>query len=331
VQRDILDDLGYLFLGSRLKRLAERMQADAAKVIAHAGLPIQPAQFPLLAAIDRYGPMSVGDAVDALRVSQPAVTRSLTSLVGLGLLETTRTAKDQRQKTIALTAKGRAVMKKAHRVIWPSVGAAATELCKGLTGDLLTQIGAVEARLDQRSLETRVHHRAPVEILDFTDDLAPDFHAINAEWITSMFVLETADREVLENPRARILDRGGAILFAATKQHGVVGTCALYRTAPGEFELTKMGVREIARGLKVGERLLEAAIERARSMRAKKLYLLTNSKCRPAIHLYEKAGFVHDADVMQTYGARYARCDVAMLYPPARLEESASPTSSHRR
>ena len=29
---------------------------------------------------------------------------------------------------------------------------------------------------------------------------------------------------------------------------------------------------------------------------------------------YEKAGFVHDDWVMQTYGARYARCDVAMLH-----------------
>ena len=161
--------------------------------------------------------------------------------------------------------------------------------------------------------------QAPVEILDFTDDLAAEFHAINAEWITAMFVLEEADREVLDNPRVRIVDRGGAILFAATAEHGVVGTCALYRTGPGEFELTKMGVRETARGLKVGERLLAAAVQRARDLAAVKLYLLTNSKCQAAIHLYEKAGFMHDADVMKTYGARYARCDVAMLYPGARL------------
>lgn len=324
MQRDILDDLGYLFLGSRLKRLAERMQADAAKVIARAGLPIQPAQFPLLAAIDRYGPMTVGDAVLALRVSQPAVTRSLTSLVGLGLLKTTRATSDQRQKTIALTAKGRGVMRKAQRVVWPSVGAAATELCKGVHGDLLEQIAAVEARLDRRSLETRVVQRASVQIVEFSDALAREFHAINAEWISSMFVLEPADLEVLVNPRARIVDRGGAILFAATEEHGVVGTCALYRTAPGEFELTKMGVRETARGLKVGERLLDAAIERARLLGATKLYLLTNSACKPAIHLYEKAGFVHDTGVREAYGPRYARCDVAMLYPSAALAQSGA-------
>ena len=50
-------------------------------------------------------------------------------------------------------------------------------------------------------------------IRDFTDDLASAFHDINAEWITAMFALEATDREVLANPRARIIDGGGTILF----------------------------------------------------------------------------------------------------------------------
>ena len=49
-------------------------------------------------------------------------------------------------------------------------------------------------------------------------------------------------------------------------------------------------------------------------MRIKTLYLLTNHICAPAIHLYEKAGFRHDAEIMARYGARYERCDVAMRY-----------------
>ena len=92
------------------------------------------------------------------------------------------------------------------------------------------------------------------------------------------------------------------------------GTCALQKTGPGAFELTKMGVRETARGLKAGEFLLEAVIARAQELGATRLYLLTNHICEAAIHLYEKHGFVHDAGIMADYGARYERCDVAMLY-----------------
>lgn len=75
-----------------------------------------------------------------------------------------------------------------------------------------------------------------------------------------------------------------------------------------------MGVRAAARGLKVGEFLLVATIRRAREMSADPLYLLTNARCAAAIHLYEKAGFSHDAGIMATYGARYARCDVAIRH-----------------
>lgn len=153
-----------------------------------------------------------------------------------------------------------------------------------------------------------------VTITDFCDENARAFHDINAEWISAMFHLEATDIAVLENPRERIINTGGAILFAEVAELGTVGACALQRTSEGCFELTKMGVRETARGFKVGEALLAAVIERAKTMRATQLYLLTNQKCEAAIHLYEKLGFVHDSDILAAHGARYTRCDVAMTY-----------------
>lgn len=151
-------------------------------------------------------------------------------------------------------------------------------------------------------------------IREFQDHLARDFHDINAEWINAMFRLEDTDREVLENPRERIIEPGGQILFVEAHGVGIVGACALQNTGPTSYELTKMGVRETARGLKAGEFLLAAVIQRAKALGADPLYLLTNAKCAAAIHLYEKNGFQHDAEIMATHGARYARCDVAMRY-----------------
>ncbi len=153
-----------------------------------------------------------------------------------------------------------------------------------------------------------------LKILNWHEDLAGDFRDINAEWIQALFVLEPTDREVLDNPRERIIDPGGDILFVEAEGLGVVGACALQKTGEGRFELTKMGVRESARGRKAGEFLLHAMIRCAHERGATTLYLLTNARCAPAIHLYEKAGFAHDAEIMRDYGARYARCDVAMRY-----------------
>lgn len=159
--------------------------------------------------------------------------------------------------------------------------------------------------------------RPKLRIVEFEDDLASAFHDINAQWIQSMFVLEPTDREVLENPRARIVDPGGVILFVEAKGLGIVGTCALQKTGPDQFELTKMGVLETARGSGAGRFLLQAMIAKAEALGADLLYLLTSSKCGPAIQLYETAGFQHDAGIMRDFGARYARCDVAMRYAGA--------------
>lgn len=127
--------------------------------------------------------------------------------------------------------------------------------------------------------------------------------------------VEANDRAILDHPRARIVDRGGVIRFVRAGDLGVVGTCALIRIADGVFELTKMGVLASARGRKAGQFLLAHVVAEARRMQLDRLYLLTNRKCAAAIHLYEKAGFVHDATVMADFGARYTRCDVAKSLP----------------
>jgi GNAT superfamily N-acetyltransferase len=153
-----------------------------------------------------------------------------------------------------------------------------------------------------------------LRLVEYTPDLAPLFHDINAAWIEAMFALEPHDREVLTDPETHILATGGTILFVEAAGRGIVGTCALMPNVAGGVELTKMGVLESARGLKAGAFLLSAAIDRAAAMPVDELYLLTNQKCAAAIHLYEKAGFVHDADIMARFGGDYARCDVAMSY-----------------
>jgi len=312
---DILEDLGELFLGSRLKRLAERLQGDAGRILRTAGFPIQPAQFPLLAAIDRYGPLTVNAAVELLGVSQPVVTRTLTGLGEMGLLETTRDDADLRHKTIRLTSAGQALMAQAKPIIWPRVGGAMKQVCEPLHGGLMEQLVQLERALDEQSLEARVAAMPPAfAVRPYTDDLAADFYRINAEWVQAMFTLEENDIRILTHPRELIIDRGGDILFVETPDAGVVGTCALMKIDEGVFELTKMGVGEAARGRKAGEFLLAATLDRARDIGMGRLYLLTNRKCAPAIHLYEKLGFVHSEEIMRLYGGRYARCDVAMEY-----------------
>jgi ribosomal protein S18 acetylase RimI-like enzyme len=314
---DVLGARPHLFLGSRLKRLGERMQADVLVLIERAGLPVQPAQYPILAALDSCGPLTVGGLVEATGVSQPGVTRAVTRLVEAGLIENGPASTDRRRRTLQLSTTGKDVIARSRADVWPAVEASVRDLCANLDGSLLAQLDAMERSLDEQPLHRRA--TAPrsgpaVEILPFTPDRARDFHDINVQWIEAMFALESTDREVLENPESRIMAQGGDILFARVPGPGIVGTCALQKTGDRQFELTTMGVPEPARGLKVGEALLQAVLDRARELDAQFLYLLTSHRCAAAIHLYEKLGFRHDGDVMERFGARYDRCDVAMRH-----------------
>ncbi len=156
---DIVRKMGYLCLGSRLKRIGERLQADVLRFTEKSGLPIQPSQYPLLAAIDRNGPLTIGELVEAVGVSQPGVTRNVNRLVEMGLVDISRERSDQRQKAVALTAAGRNAIARAKREVWPYIEAAVTDLCAGLTGPLLAQLGAIEDSLAAEPLDERAASR----------------------------------------------------------------------------------------------------------------------------------------------------------------------------
>lgn len=311
---DVVAQMGPAFLGSRLKRLGERMQAGAASVITGAGLPLQPGQMAIMAAL-RTGPRTIGQLAEASGTSQPGVTRTIGQLTKLGVVADEQ-CEDQRSRMIALTSEGERMVQVIATEVWPRVGQAAEQILARVEGDFLHQLAIIEDALAEASIDQRAALVTPATLLlrEFDDSLAGEFHDINLEWIETMFTVEPTDREVLENPRERIIDPGGDILFVEAAGLGIVGACALQKTGPAAFELTKMGVRETARGLKAGEFLLGGVIDRARDLGAQKLYLMTNRKCAAAIHLYEKLGFEHDAEIMADYGARYERCDVAMRY-----------------
>ncbi|MBZ0259317.1 MAG: MarR family transcriptional regulator [Hyphomicrobiales bacterium] len=153
--KDIVRSYGYLTLGSRFKRIGERMQADVQKLTAAHGFELHGALWTILGVIERDGPLSVGELAQNLGIAQPGVTRSLAQLEERGLIKPHRSDKDQRVKRVGLTAQGRKVVDHAKREIWPLVEHAVAEICEGLDGPLLEQLGAIEEALTSKPLYRR--------------------------------------------------------------------------------------------------------------------------------------------------------------------------------
>ncbi|MFT7664786.1 MAG: DNA-binding MarR family transcriptional regulator/GNAT superfamily N-acetyltransferase [Planctomycetota bacterium] len=312
---DFYDELGELALGSRLKRLADRLGAQATKVFQADGIAFEPRYFPLTALLLSEGEVSVSDAAKRLGISQPAASQICKQMESEDWLKLTSDPKDGRRRLFALSSTGKR-RAKSMEDLWDAVRSAAIDLCMESRIDLIAALANLERALGEQPLHERVATKleSGLRMRPYTKELAHYFLDINLEWIDEMFTVEDIDMEVLSNPEHYILKPGGQVWFAELGGLGIVGAGALMKTGESAFELTKMGVLASTRGKQVGEALLRRMIYEAKRLKAERLYLLTNAKCEAAIHLYLRNGFVHSKEIMDQYGAAYERCDVAMLY-----------------
>ncbi len=129
-----------------------------------------------------------------------------------------------------------------------------------------------------------------ITISGYQPEYAEHFKSLNVEWISKYFTVEEEDLKQLENLEESVLRNGGVILFAHFN-HEVAGTCALIKTGEGEYQLAKMGISPEHRGKKIGNKLMEAALEAAKQLHASKIWLGSNTQLVPALSLYRKYGF----------------------------------------
>ena len=146
-----------------------------------------------------------------------------------------------------------------------------------------------------------------IDVVNYQPAHADVFRELNQAWINQYFEMEESDRKMLDDPQGYILDKGGAIVICLLEGKPV-GTCALIKMKDRTYELAKMAVSPEVQGQKIGWKIGQAAIEKARGMGAETIYLETNSILKPAITLYHKLGF---KDVKGD-DSPYARCNVQM-------------------
>jgi putative acetyltransferase len=129
-------------------------------------------------------------------------------------------------------------------------------------------------------------------IVNYRPEHARAFAELNRAWLVENDLLEPLDEQQLQNPEGEILAPGGQI-FVAIRGNEVLGTCAAIPHGPGVFELAKLAVSSNARGQGLGRKLVTACLSYARKRNASRLVLVSNSRLRPALQLYETFGFQH--------------------------------------
>lgn len=146
-----------------------------------------------------------------------------------------------------------------------------------------------------------------VEIIPFSPDLKNPIKILNIEWLQKYFRVEEKDEIVLSNPQEEIINKGGMIFYAKYNNE-ILGTVSLMKIDETTFELSKMTVSDKAQGLGIGNQLLVHCLAVAKENNIKKLFLYSNRRLLPAIHLYQKFGFIE----IPLEDVTYERADIKM-------------------
>ena len=293
---DFIKELGYLAIASRMKRLTDRFMRGANKVYKSLNIDFEPRFFTVFYLIFTQGKsLSISDISSSLKITHPAVIQAAQILTKKGLIDSYQDDADHRIRRLTLTAKGKRLAD-FLLPIWNDFEAATAELFKNAQVDMLSVLENLENQLDKKELSDRIIKRVKerqyneVEILDFAPKYREHFKTLNYEWLEKYFEVEGLDKKILTDPENEIIQKGGFIFFACIEGE-IVGTTALLKVNETTYELNKMAVAEKAQGQQAGRKLLDAAIKKAKEMKAKKIILKTDNRLRNAVTLYRKIGF----------------------------------------
>jgi DNA-binding MarR family transcriptional regulator/N-acetylglutamate synthase-like GNAT family acetyltransferase len=310
---EFYNKVGKMALGSRLRRLSEKLTDQAGEVYKVYDIGMNPKWFPVFYTLAEGEDKSIMQIAQEISHSHPSVSTIVKEMVKNGIAQEIANKVDGRKNYIRLTDKGREINERIQ-VQYADVNAAVENALNETQYNIWKAIEEWEFLLEQKSLlnrvkdEKKIRESKDVQVIDYKPEYQPAFKQLNEEWITQYFKMEATDYKSLDHPDEYILNKGGHILIALYNNEPV-GTCALIKMNNDMYELAKMAVSPKAKGKGIGFILGNASIAKARKLGAKKIYLESNTILKPAINLYHKLGFKKVTGMPSPY----ERCNIQMI------------------
>ena len=132
------------------------------------------------------------------------------------------------------------------------------------------------------------------------------FIQFNTDWIIDHFgKLEKEDFDTFEKIEEEL--EAGAMIYFALEDDVVLATCMVKPMEGTTWELCKLASNKHREHKGCGSAVYEAAMQWSIEHGAKRLFIISNSQLKPALHIYEKYGF--EEIEIENYG--YERGDIA--------------------
>jgi len=153
-KKDYFDELGEIALGSRLKRLSDKVMSDATRIYKYTGHDMQPRWFTLMSLLADKKTVSVVEAAGFLGLSQPCISQFSREMFKANLIQFKSDPDDLRRKIMSLSKNGKTQYKKMSKVR-KAVRSAAKSMCSEEGQDFYRALKRFEAAWKRKSLYQR--------------------------------------------------------------------------------------------------------------------------------------------------------------------------------
>ncbi|HTN37834.1 MAG TPA: helix-turn-helix domain-containing protein [Arachidicoccus sp.] len=148
-------DLGFLILGSRLRRMSEYFLSEVNRVYQQQGFSFEAGWFPLFFILARGEPVSLRAVADELMISHSAVSQLVKHLKEKKLVETIPSELDKRSLLLQLTEKG-TKLRDELQPVWLEISKSLQEMEKihPAVAHFLPALADLESHFEKQSLSS---------------------------------------------------------------------------------------------------------------------------------------------------------------------------------
>jgi DNA-binding MarR family transcriptional regulator len=162
---NLYQSLGYLALGSRLRRLSESFLSEINLAYKNEGIDFDASWFPVFYLLSKNDSLSIKELSEQTGVSHPAASQLITNLKNRKLVASVTCSGDARRQLVQLTENGRDLLGKIQPV-WEAIALAMGDIAVDEPGcnELLSSITALENAFKSVNLADRISNKLNIEI-----------------------------------------------------------------------------------------------------------------------------------------------------------------------
>ena len=290
-----IKELGTFAFGSRIKNFSDTLMRDMAKIYKELNVDFEPRWFTFFQLILKRKEISVTQIASELNQTHPAVVQVINILEKKKLIITGKDKNDNRRRLVKLSSRGKALAEELSP-LWEDVHVATKEMLNEHAPGFLQMVDKIEEALKEKSIYKKIKEKTKqkiinnLEFVEYEEKYLSDFQKLNEDWLNEYLEITDYDRIILSDPYNEIIKKEGHIFFLVSEGK-IIGTYSLQKINNEACELSKFTIKKEYRGWKIGKRMLEHAIQKAKELKYESILLLTHPKLKDATQLYRKRGF----------------------------------------